>query len=87
MDVDETGFGLVLALVYLDVLDLEYNLTYLSLDSIGSPALRTLQIELDSIENVFLQKKNFSKLYSKSNCDHLMQSLLVWSLLKWSLHI
>jgi hypothetical protein len=39
MDVDETGFGLVLALVYLDVLDLEYNLTYLSLNSIGSPAL------------------------------------------------
>jgi hypothetical protein len=39
MDVEETGFGLVLALVYLDVLDLEYNLTYLSLDSIGNPAL------------------------------------------------
>jgi hypothetical protein len=39
MDVDETGFGLVLALVYLDVLDLEYNLTYLSFVSLGSLGL------------------------------------------------
>jgi hypothetical protein len=56
MDVDETGFGLVLALVYLDVLDLEYNLTYLSLDSIGSPALLSNLLGLD--DNVECQMSN-----------------------------
>jgi hypothetical protein len=38
MDVDETGFGLVLALVYLDI-HLVINLTYGGLDSIWSPGL------------------------------------------------
>ena len=53
MDVEETGFGLVLALVYLDVLNLEYNLTYLSLDSIGNPALL---YKSTSMENIFLRE-------------------------------
>ena len=68
---------------------LVYNLTYLGPDSIWSPTLLTLQIDFDSIENIFLQNiflfskfKNFFKI-----SDHLMRSFFVWSLLKWSLHI
>jgi hypothetical protein len=37
----------------------------------------TLQIDFDSIENVFLQKKFFQNFIQNRICDHLMQSLLV----------
>ncbi len=52
MDVG-VDIDLVLAHVYLDV-HLVYNLTYVGLDSIWSPGF-TLQIDFDSIQNIFFQ--------------------------------
>ncbi len=71
VDDDDVDIDLVLALVYLDV-HLVYNLTYVGLDYIWSPGFTlqinfslftkllfpglTLQVDFDSIKNVFLQK-------------------------------
>ncbi len=53
MGVDDVNMGFVLDLVYPDI-HLVYNLTYMGIDSIWSPG-RTLQIDFDSIENIFFQ--------------------------------
>ena len=53
VDDDDVDIDLVLAHVYLDV-HLVYNLTYVGLDSIWSPGF-TLQVDFDSIQNIFFQ--------------------------------
>ena len=53
VDDDDVDIDLVLAHVYLDV-HLVFNLTYVGLDSIWSPGF-TLQVDFDSIQNIFFQ--------------------------------